>query len=76
MAGVFYISPSPGEPPFVSAGDIVREGDPIGLIEAMKVFSEVLSDHTGRVKGVLVPNGQLVQQGDLLVELTALEPGE
>ena len=76
MTGVFYVAPSPGEPPYIHPGDIIRDGDPIGMIEAMKVFSEVLADHTGRVRHVLTSNAQLVQQGDPLVELTALDPGE
>jgi acetyl-CoA carboxylase biotin carboxyl carrier protein len=73
MTGVYYGAPSPDEPPFVHPGDVVQEGDPIGLIEAMKVFSEVLSDQAGIVERVLVLSGQLVQQGDALVELSPVD---
>ncbi|HET6385741.1 MAG TPA: biotin/lipoyl-containing protein [Armatimonadota bacterium] len=76
MTGIYYAAPGPNAPPFVHPGDLVREGDPIGLIEAMKVFSEVLADHSGRVRRVVAENGQLVQQGDMLIELSALEAGE
>ncbi|MCA1596744.1 MAG: hypothetical protein LC772_10025 [Chloroflexi bacterium] len=72
MTGVFYGAATPTDPPFVQPGDLVREGDPIGLIEAMKVFSEVLADRSGRVLRILATNGQLVQQGDALVELAPL----
>ncbi len=67
MVGVFYRSPSPEDPPFVSVGDLVRVGQPIGLIEAMKVYSEVPSETTGRVTETPVESGKLVQQGQPLI---------
>ena len=67
MVGVFYRSPSPEDPPFVSVGDFVRVGQPIGLIEAMKVYSEVLSEVSGRVTETPVESGKLVQQGQPLI---------
>jgi len=67
MVGVFYRSPSPEDPPFVSVGDLVRVGQPIGLIEAMKVYSEVPSETSGRVTETPVESGKLVQQGQPLI---------
>lgn len=67
IMGVFYRSPSPGEPPFVEIGDHVNAGDPIGTIEAMKVFSEVISDITGTVVSIPAENGKLVHAGDSLI---------
>lgn len=67
MVGVFYRSPSPEDPPFVSVGDLVRVGQPIGLIEAMKVYSEVPSEVTGRVTDTPIESGKLVQQGQPLI---------
>ena len=67
MVGVFYRSPSPEDPPFVSVGDFVRVGQPIGLIEAMKVYSEVPSEVSGRVTDTPVESGKLVQQGQPLI---------
>ena len=67
MVGVFYRSPSSEDPPFVSVGDFVRVGQPIGLIEAMKVYSEVLSEVSGRVTETPVESGKLVQQGQPLI---------
>lgn len=69
MMGVFYDSPSPDEPAFVKPGDDVRVGQTIGLIEAMKVFSEVPSEIAGRVLEVAARNGDLVQLGQPLLYL-------
>lgn len=67
IMGVYYRSPSPGEPPFVEIGDHVSAGDPIGTIEAMKVFSEVISEVTGVVVAIPAENGKLVHAGDCLI---------
>jgi len=63
MVGVYYRSPSPEDPPFVSVGDRISVGQPIGLIEAMKVYSELPSEVAGRVVEIAAQNGKLVQQG-------------
>ena len=67
MVGVFYQSPSSEDPPFVAVGDFVKVGQPIGLIEAMKVYSEVPSEVSGRVTEMPVESGKLVQQGQPLI---------
>ena len=67
MVGIYYASPSPGDPPFVVPGDRIQVGQTIGLIEAMKVFSEIPSDVAGRVVEVPVSNGDLVQLGQALL---------
>ncbi|MHB1456553.1 MAG: acetyl-CoA carboxylase biotin carboxyl carrier protein [Armatimonadota bacterium] len=66
MVGVFYRQPSPDSPPYVEVGDIIEVGQPIGMIEAMKVFSEVLSELAGKIIALPIENGKLVQQDDLL----------
>ncbi len=63
MMGVYYRSPSPEDPPFVSVGDRIKIGQPIGLIEAMKVYSELPSEVAGRIVEIAAQNGKLVQQG-------------
>lgn len=73
MTGMFYRGPSPSEPPYVEEGDLVYEGQTIGLIEAMKVFNEVPSPITGIVRRIVAQNATLVQQGDALM---LLEPPE
>ncbi len=67
MTGMFYRGPSPQEPPYVEEGDMVYEGQTIGLIEAMKVFNEVPSPVTGIVRKILAENATLVQQGEILM---------
>ncbi len=67
MVGVFYRCPSPDSPPYVDTGDFIETGQHVGMIEAMKVFSEVPSEVSGRVISVPVENGSLVQQGEILV---------
>ena len=63
MVGVFYHSPSPGEPNFVQVGDRVERGQTIGLIEAMKVFNEITAESSGLVVEIPAGNGQLVETG-------------
>lgn len=66
MVGVFYRASSPDSPPFAEVGDTIEVGQPIGLIEAMKVFSEVPSEIAGVILEMPVENAKLVQQGDVL----------
>lgn len=67
MTGVFYRTPAPDQPMYVEVGDEIEEGQTIGLIEAMKVFSEVPSEVAGRVVEIPAASGKLVQAGDTLV---------
>lgn len=67
MTGTFYRAPSPTEHPFIEVGDHVEVGQVIGLIEAMKVFSEVPADVAGRVVEIPARNGELVHQDQTLV---------
>jgi acetyl-CoA carboxylase biotin carboxyl carrier protein len=69
LTGIFYRSPSAQAPPFVQVGALVRPGDVVGLIEAMKLFNEVRSTVGGRVKRVAAENGQLVRAHQALFEL-------
>lgn len=67
MVGTFYRSASPGGKPFVEVGDTVKEGDPICIIEAMKIMNEIDADRAGTVTRVLCENGQAVEFGQPLV---------
>lgn len=67
MVGVFYRSPSPGDPPFVNIGDIIQVGQTVGLIEAMKVYSELPSEVSGRIVEILGEDGKLVKQAQPLL---------
>jgi acetyl-CoA carboxylase biotin carboxyl carrier protein len=75
MVGVFYRHPSPDSPSFVEPGDHVEVGQTIGLIEAMKVFSEVPTEVAGRVVSIPVENATLVQQGQVLIVIDTSETG-
>jgi len=66
MVGTFYRAPSPGADPFVQAGDTVKEGQTICIIEAMKLLNEIESDMSGVIKEILVENGQAVEYGQPL----------
>lgn len=67
MVGTFYRSASPGAKSFVEVGDTVKKGQPICIIEAMKLMNEIESDADGVVKAVLVDNGQPVEYGEPLI---------
>ena len=69
MMGMFYRAEKPGAPPLVTVGQHVSVGQPIGIIEAMKIFSEVLAEQSGVVVSVPVDDGTLVQAGAPLVIL-------
>jgi len=69
MPGVFYRRADPGSPPFVTVGDVVRAGQTLCLIEAMKLFNELKADRDGLVRAIHVDNAQPVEYGQLLFEL-------
>jgi acetyl-CoA carboxylase biotin carboxyl carrier protein len=66
MVGTFYRSASPGSKPFVELGDSVKEGQPVCIIEAMKIMNEIEADCQGKVLRVLCENGQAVEFGQPL----------
>ncbi|HEY0821468.1 MAG TPA: acetyl-CoA carboxylase biotin carboxyl carrier protein [Rhizobacter sp.] len=66
MVGTFYGAASPGAKPFASVGTVVKEGDPICIIEAMKIMNEIEADKSGTVTQVLAQNGQAVEFGQPL----------
>ncbi len=66
MVGTFYSSPSPDAPPFVSIGSMVRDDTTIGLIEAMKVYTDIPARVAGKIVECLVKSGQPVEYGQAL----------
>jgi len=69
LTGVYYATPSPTEPPFVSVGDVVQPRQVVALVEAMKVFNEVQAEVAGRVTTIVATNGNVVQKGDVLIRV-------
>lgn len=66
--GLFHRAPSPGTPPFVEAGDEVRHGQELFIIEAMKVFSTVRAERSGRVARFIANDGEDVELGQPVLE--------
>lgn len=66
MVGTFYRSASPGSDAFVDVGSVVKEGDTLCIVEAMKLLNEIESDFAGTVKAILIDNGQPVEYGEPL----------
>lgn len=66
MVGTFYRSSAPGSPPFVEVGSVVKEGDTLCIIEAMKLLNEIDADASGTIRQILVENGQAVEFGQPL----------
>ena len=56
LVGTFYLSPKPDEPPYVKEGDMIEEGQTICIIEAMKIFNEIESEHTGKIIKIFPQN--------------------
>jgi oxaloacetate decarboxylase alpha subunit len=69
IVGNFYRSPAPGEPPFVNVGDRIEVGQPLCLLEAMKLFNELKSEHEGVIAKIPVEDGTAVEFGQPLFEL-------
>ena len=69
MVGVFYRAEKPGAPPLVNVGDRISVGQVVGVLEAMKVFSEFKAEHGGVIASIPAQDGQLVQAGTALFVL-------
>ena len=69
LVGTFYASASEGGTPFVKAGDPVKKGQVLGIVEAMKLMNEIESEYDGIVEAVLIGNGQMVEYGQPLFRI-------
>ena len=61
LVGTFYSASSPDAAPYVQVGDMVKKGQVLGIVEAMKLMNEIESEFDGTVKAILVKNGDLVE---------------
>ena len=66
MVGTFYDAPSPEAKPFVEIGSVIREGDTLCIIEAMKIFNEIEADRSGAVRAIMKKSGEPVEYGETL----------
>ncbi len=69
LVGTFYSSPSPESPPFINVGDKIKKGQTICIIEAMKIFNEIESEHDGVVSEILIDNGTPVEFDQDLIKI-------
>jgi acetyl-CoA carboxylase biotin carboxyl carrier protein len=69
MVGTFYRSPAPGEPAFVEIGSRINAGQPVCILEAMKLMNELESEISGEVVEILVENGTPVEFGQVLMRI-------
>ncbi len=67
MVGIVYLSPEPGAPPFVAAGQTVSAGQTLLLIEAMKTFNQIKAPRSGTLSRILVATGVPVEYGEVLM---------
>lgn len=73
IVGVFYGAPAPGEPPFVSVGDEVEEGQTICIVEAMKLMNEITAEFPCVVEDILVENAEPVEFGQPLFSVRRID---
>ncbi|MEE1526448.1 MAG: acetyl-CoA carboxylase biotin carboxyl carrier protein [Blautia sp.] len=66
LVGTFYAAPSPEAEPFVKKGDIVKKGQVLGIVEAMKLMNEIESEYNGVVEEILIENEDMVEYGQPL----------
>ena len=69
MVGTFYTAPSVDAEPFVKVGDVVKEGQTIGIVEAMKLMNEVNAGCSGIVEAIVAENEQMVEYGQPLIKI-------
>ena len=66
LVGTFYRKPSPDSDPFVQEGQIVKKGDTLCIVEAMKLMNEIESTCSGKIEKILIGDGQVVEYGEVL----------
>lgn len=72
MVGIYYAAKSEDSEPFISVGDVIKKGQIIGIVEAMKLMNEIESSYDGVVEAILVKNKDMVEYGQLLVSIRPL----
>ena len=73
LVGTFYRSPQPGAKPFVDEGDIVEKGQPVAIVEAMKIMNQIVAERSGRVVEIVATDGEWVEFQQVLMYLEPTE---
>ena len=73
LVGTFYRSPQPGAKAFVEEGAVVDKGQPVGIVEAMKIMNQILADRRGRVAEIVAKDGDWVEYQQVLMYLEPIE---
>ena len=73
LVGTFYSAPKPGDKPFVEVGDTVDAGQPVCIVEAMKMMNEVVASESGKVAEIAAENGEWVEFEQVLMYLEPIE---
>ena len=69
MIGTFYAKPSPDSNPYVEVGSVVKKGDTVCIIEAMKLMNEIETEFEGKIVEILVKDGEMVEYGKPLFKV-------
>lgn len=69
LVGTIYMAPAEGEAPFVAVGDVVKKGQVLAIVEAMKLMNEIESEYDGVIKEICVNNEETVEFGQVLFVL-------
>ncbi len=69
LVGTFYAAPAEDAAPYVSVGDVVKKGQTVAIVEAMKLMNDIESDFAGTVAEILVENGEMVEYGQPLFRI-------
>ncbi len=72
MVGTFYAAKSEGSDPYITVGDVIKKGQIIGIVEAMKLMNEIESAYDGIVEAILVKNKDMIEYGQALVTIKPL----
>jgi len=67
IVGTFYRAPAPDAPPYVEVGDVIKPGQTVCIVEAMKLMNEIQAEQGGKVVRILVENAQPVEYNQMLI---------
>lgn len=76
LVGTFYRSPAPNEPPFVSVGDLVQEGQSLAVVEAMKLLNTIDAPHAGRIAQIHISDGASVSAETVLFHIEPIKAAD